>query len=137
MYFDRDSEGGTAIAQLDQTAKEFGLRQREKEYEDVAKKFVENSRTSNLEGILKLTSPITIKNDGKENTRRIYEDKVFPQFKGTTVVWNQRNEITTDERGNIGFLISSRASGPRTFPFYIAVMRESGVLRVISISRRR
>ena len=136
-YFDRDSEGGRALAQVDQTAKDFGLLQREKEYSSVAKDFVEKALASDLKGMLKLTSPITIKNSGRDTTRRVYEDQVIPQFKGTTVVWSQHNEIITDDRGNRGFVMSGRASGPRTFPFYITVMRESGSLRIIVITRRR
>ena len=136
-YFDRDSEGGRAIAQLDQTAKDFSLRQREKEYFSVAKDFVETALASDLNDMLKLTSPITIKNSGSGTTRRVYEDQVIPQFKGTTVVWSQNTEIITDDRGIRGFVMSGRASGPRTFPFYVSVMRESGALRVITITRRR
>jgi hypothetical protein len=135
-YFDRDSEGGRAIAQLDQKAKDFSLRQREKEYFIVANGFVEKALASDLKGMLRLTSPITIRNSGKDTTWRIYKDQVIPQFKGTQVVWSQHNEIITDDRGNRGFMMSGTASGQRTFQFYIMVMRESGSLRVITIARR-
>lgn len=137
IYYDRNSEGGRAIAKLDQSEKDFFLRQQWGGYFGAAKAFIEKAQQKDTKGMLELTSSITIRASGRDHSKAIYESQVIPQFDGVHIVWDQTKEIITDDRGNRGFVISGKANGPRSFPFYISVMKESGHLRVITITRKR
>ena len=136
-FHNRTSESGQALGKLDQSEIDFLLRQQWKGYFEVAKAFIEKAQQKDSKGMLSLTSPITIKASGHDQSKAFYENQVIPKFDGVDIAWGQTKDIITDDRGNRGFVFSGKAYGPRSFPFYVTVMKEAGRLRVITITKKR
>lgn len=137
IYVKPESEMGRAIRKMDLAEKDYYVRRESTKYLAVAQGFVRHAQERNLEGMLNLTSSLTVKVSGRSHIKKIYETEVIPQFLGTKVRWNQPSEIITDDTGNRGYLISGKASGPRSFTVYVTVMKERGKFRVITISQKR
>ena len=111
---------------------DFKLRQREAEYASVAREFVERAIANDPDGMIQLTSTISIKTMGSVIVRRAYVEGVIPFFKGGRVEWSGKHRVITDDVGNRGFAIFGNIAGKGS-PFSITVMRESSVLKVINI----
>ncbi len=137
VYHHPDSEMGRAIAQLDQAEADFYVRRERDEYLATAKQFVTLAQSGDLEKMLSLTSPITLKSTGRSTVKSVYETQVIPEFQGTSVQWAEPYEIITDDTGNRGYVISGKATGRRSFPVWVTVMKERGKFRVITITRKR
>lgn len=137
VYHSRNSEAGRAIAQMDKAEQDFYVRRERQLYLGAAQLFVKESQKGDVNAMLELTSDLTLKISGRDATEEIYTTQVIPEFKGTKVLWNQPTEVVSDDTGNRGYIITGKATGERSFPVYITVMKERGSFRVITIAQQR
>jgi hypothetical protein len=137
VYFTPESEGGRAIADLDRAEQDFYVRRDKQEYLATAKAFVNSAQKGDIKMMMNVTSPLTFKASGRSTVEKVYATQVIPAFQGTTVIWNTPKDIITDDTGNRGFVISGKASGAKSFPVYVTVMKERGKFRVITLTRKR
>ena len=137
VYHSPDSPVGKMILEMDQKEKDSYLLQEKDQYLAVAKKFIAAAQKGNFKEMLNLTSALSIKNSTKPVVQNIYETQIIPAFRNTTITWNPKDEFTTDDTGNRGFIFTGQAKGASSFPFYMTVMKEKGRLRIITIRSQR
>lgn len=137
VYHSPDSFVGKMILEMDQKERDSYLLQEKEKYQAVAKKFIEAAQNGNFKEMLNLTSALTIKNATKPEVQNIYETQIIPAFRHTTITWNPKDELTTDDTGNRGFIFTGQAKGATSFPFYMTVMKEKGRFRIITIRSQR
>jgi len=131
-----DSEMGAAIKDLRKASRgDF----REVAYPSnavaTAKHFVEAAQRGDVDGMMAMTSAITLKNDGASRTRNAIYPSIVRGLSGAKVEWAGRPKPMTDEMGNPGFIVQGVAvKGTRTM-FHVVVTREEGRHVVISIRK--
>jgi len=103
-------------------------------YVATAKKFVANAEQGDVDGMVALTSAMTIANHGgSEPLKKFYIERYVPRFQESTMTWNQEHDLITDEAGNRGVEVGGAVTGNKSHPVYVGVMREGGKLVVIGV----
>jgi hypothetical protein len=100
-----------------------------------AQEFVRQAQAGNVDRMMALTSPQTIRNSGRQQVEESYRKYVVPRFKDATVRWSEFQLQATDETGNRGWDMIGHAEGAETFAFFITVMKEKGSYVVVTLGR--
>ena len=100
-----------------------------------AKEFVRQAQSGNVDRMIEVTSPQTIRNSGRQQVEESYRKYVVPRFKAATVRWAATHAPATDAAGNRGWDVIGEAEGPETFAFFITVMKENGRYVVATLGR--
>ena len=136
IRFQEDGAGGaTWTIEVPENAKAAAAAELER-YVAVAKEFVQQAQAGNVDRMLALTSPQTIRNSGRRQVKDSYRKYVVPRFKAATVRWNDAPVPATDETGNRGWDVVGDAEGSETFSFFVSVMKEKGKYVVVTLGRR-
>ena len=114
-----------------------GVKSKEADYRARATEFIDAAKNGDVDKMVAMTSPISLKVSGTDFVRMVYRDDVVPQFREVSVVWNTKGEIIIDETYNVGFCFSGKATGEKTFPFYLDVMEENETLVILNIRKTR
>ena len=101
-----------------------------------AQEFVRQAQAGNVDRMIALTSPETIRNSDRQQLKESYRKYVVPRFKTATVRWVDAHAPATDENGNRGWDVAGDAEGVETFSFFITVMKEKGKHVVVTLGRR-
>jgi hypothetical protein len=104
-------------------------------YVAAAQEFVRQAQAGDVDRMIGLTSPQTIRNSGRQQLKESYRTYVVPRFKGATVRWADAHVPATDETGNRGWDVVGNAEGAEAFSFFISVMKEKGKYVVVTIGR--
>ena len=131
-----DSEMGAAIKDLRKASRgDF----REVAYASnsavTARAFIAAAQNGDLDGMMGMTSAITLKNDGASRTRNSIYPSVIRGLAGAKIEWPGRPTPMTDETGNPGFIVPGVAVKNGRTPFHVVVTREQGRHVVISIRK--
>ena len=102
-------------------------------YRTAFKKFIVAAQNGNVNLMLRLTTPLSMRQPTKPVVQNLYETQIIPAFRDTTITWHQKAELTTDETGCLGFTFSGNASGTTTFSFYVTVMQDKGHLGITTV----
>ena len=100
-----------------------------------AREFVRHAQAGDVDRMITLTSPETVRNSDPQQLKESYQTYVVPRFEAATVRWADAHEPATDESGNRGWDVIGDAEGAETFSFFITVMKENGKYVVVTLGR--
>lgn len=108
----------------------------QKHYVAAAQAFIREAQAGNVDRMISLTSPMTIRNSDLQQLTESYGTFVVPRFKNATVTWTDPHTLATDDTGNRGWDVAGQAKGDESFSFFITVMKEDDRFVVVTLGRR-
>lgn len=101
-----------------------------------AREFVRLAQAGNVDRMIELTSPRTLRQSDRRQVSESYRTYVVPRFEDATVTWADTHAPVVDETGNHGWDVAGDAMGSESFSFFITVVKEDGRYVVVTLGRR-
>ena len=137
VHHNPSSEMGLLIRDLEKAENDYLLRSARQNYLATAKAFVSRAQAEDVKGMLRLTSPLTLRASGSVQVERVYREQVVPQLAGKSISWEPQMEDTQDETGNRGLICFARVAGSTPIRTSVTVMEEGGHFYVITLKAKR
>ena len=107
----------------------------ETEYRQASRRFIKLAQAGDLNGLIRLTSPQTIRSHGSAKVAENYEKKLIPVFKESRIEWFLASKIIYDSDYNVGLEYSGLVHGIEPTAFYISIFKEDGKIVIANIRK--
>ena len=98
----------------------------EREYLDAANEYLEYGRSGNVGGMLRMTSPETIRNLGRDYILRVIRDRKIALLRNHSATLYGIHSIDVDNLNALQATFRGRINGQPPQPLYIVVEKEEG-----------
>lgn len=112
-----------------------GVRSDETKYRQEARRYIRLAQAGDLDGLIRLTSPLTLSSQGRQKIVENYRNELIPTFRNSRVEWHSGGTIVYDLSYNVGLQFSGVVHGSRPSPFYVSLFKEDGKIVIANIRK--
>lgn len=112
-----------------------GVKSDETKYRQEARRFIKLAQVGDLNGLIRLTSPLTLSSQGRQKIVENYVNELIPTFRNSRVEWHSGGTIIYDLNYNVGLEFSGVVHGSKPSPFYVSLFKEDGKIVIANIRR--